>query len=325
MSDNLNKTLVIGAGNMASEYCKVLEDLKESYVVVSKGQENARKLEKNFPISVLTGGIESHEDIIKDFNNAIVAVNARFLSETTCFLINKGIKNILVEKPAGLSRNEIQNVKEVAEEKGANVYVAYNRRFYSSTLKAEDIIDEDGGILSVYFEFTEWSNVISSLPSPRIELETTLLGNSFHVIDLAIYFSGQPTRLSSYITGGLDWHPSGSIYAGAGFTERNIMISYNANWEAPGRWGVEVLTHKHRLYFRPMEKLAIQEIGSVAINEVNLDDNVDINFKPGLHREVEAFLYNQRDKHLITIAEQYDHLDIYESIAGINGKGIKLP
>ena len=44
--------------------------------------------------------------------------------------------------------------------------VGFNRRFYSSVLKAKDIIHEDGGVKSFFFEFTEWSHVIAGLKNP---------------------------------------------------------------------------------------------------------------------------------------------------------------
>ena len=72
-------------------------------------------------------------------------------------------KNILVEKPAGLNKQKIMEVSELAKEKDAQVYVAYNRRYYASVLKAQEIIAEDGGVTSFNFEFTEWAHVIEKL------------------------------------------------------------------------------------------------------------------------------------------------------------------
>ena len=41
-----------------------------------------------------------------------------------------------------------------------------------------------------------------------------------------------------------------------------------------------------------MEKLQVQELGSVAVNPVALDDHLDIDFKPGLYLQTKAFLEN---------------------------------
>ena len=89
------------------------------------------------------------------------------------------------------------------------------------------------------------------------------MANSTHVVDLAFFLGGAPEKISSYVGGKLDWHPNGSIFSGAGITKNNTLFSYNANWEAPGRWGVEVITNKSRLILRPLEKLQIQKIGNL--------------------------------------------------------------
>ena len=41
------------------------------------------------------------------------------------------------------------------------------RRFYFSVLLGEKMIFEDGGITSLYFEFTEWSHQIKLLKIKR--------------------------------------------------------------------------------------------------------------------------------------------------------------
>ena len=53
--------------------------------------------------------------------------------------------------------------------------------------------------------------------------------------------------------------------------QKGAMFSYFADWEAPGRWGLEVLTRKRRLIFRPMEQLQVMPLGSVKIDSVELE------------------------------------------------------
>lgn len=48
-----------------------------------------------------------------------------------------------------------------------------------------------------------------------------------------------------------------------------------ADWEAPGRWGVEVLTRNNRLILRPMEHLQVTPLGSVKVEAVSLEDKLD--------------------------------------------------
>lgn len=309
MSNNV-KVLLVGAGIMAAEYCKVLTALDYEPIIVGRGEEKAAKLEQEIGLSVLRGGIE--ENIVKIGEipqYAINAVGVHQLADTTKTLLNYGVKAILVEKPAGINREQIEEIAILAKQKEAKVYVAYNRRFYASTNKALEIIGEDGGVTSFNFEFTEWANKNSKKVN-----ETRFLANSTHVVDLAFFLGGWPVEMSAYVQGELDWHKSGCMYAGAGISDKGVLFSYQANWDAPGRWSVEILTNKHRLYFKPMEKLQVQEKGSVEVKFIEIDDALDIAYKPGLYRQVESFLNEIEDGKKITIEEQLRNMKWYERI-----------
>ena len=313
----MKDVMIIGCGYMGKEYTKVLKALGITPIVVGRGEENANKFSTELGISVITGGVDKALLEIKTIPYyAIVCVGVDLLKNTTESLLKKGVKNILVEKPAGLNSLEIRNLHEKAVLENAKVFVAYNRRFYASTEKAIEIIKIDCGVSSFNFEFTEWSSTIEQTNHAAVVKENWLLANSSHVIDLAFFLGGQPKEMRSFVNGELPWHHSGSSYVGAGITDCGALFSYQANWEAPGRWGLEVLTKTHRLYFRPMEKLQIQGLNSTKIENVSIDDKLDTEFKPGLYKQVDAFLNNQDDKRLLTIGGQLEHMKIYEQIAG---------
>ena len=316
MSDNV-KVLVVGAGAMAKEYCKVL--LAQNYipVVIGRGKENAEALEKEFGVSVITGGLEKGFVSLSEVPEfAIVAIDVLQLAEATKFLLNKGIKNILVEKPGALQREELKEVCELSEQLNAHVYVAYNRRFYASVDKAMEIIEKDGGVTSFNFEFTEWAHLFRNVGKERKDYvrKTLFIGNSTHVMDLAFFLGGFPTELSSYATGEIDIYQGAAIYAGAGVSEKGALFSYQANWDAPGRWVVEILTKKHRLYFKPMEKLQIQELASVAVNPVEIDDRLDVEYKAGFYRQVESFIKEIDDGKKVMLDEQIRNFEIYKKM-----------
>lgn len=56
---------------------------------------------------------------------------------------------------------------------------------------------------------------------------------------------------------------------------------------------IEVVTKRLKLFFGPLEKLQIQNLGTFQIEDVEIDDKLDMNFKPGLYREVQSFLGNK--------------------------------
>ena len=308
------KLWLIGAGEMSVDYIKVLDALNVEYEVIGRGERSAKECTGKTGVPVICGGIETYlRDCAGLSGSAIVAVGIEELANVTKSLLHRGIKKILVEKPGGIDKDEIHSLFEEAVRSQADVYVAYNRRFYSSVKKAQEIIQDDGGVTSFNFEFTEWSHQIVDLEKAPGVKENWLFGNSSHVIDLAFFLGGKPREMTCYKTGGLNWHPSGSIYAGAGIAENGALFSYQANWEAPGRWGVEALTRKHRFIFRPLEKLQIQNTGSVAIQEVPIDDDLDKRFKPGLYAQVKAFMDNDALR-LVTISEHRRNVDYYQMI-----------
>ncbi|MEA3521786.1 MAG: Gfo/Idh/MocA family oxidoreductase [Campylobacterota bacterium] len=308
---------LIGAGPMAQDYIKVLEGLNTNFTVVGRGQETAQKCEEATGCEVVIGGLKSFLTMQPEpCSHAIVSVGVEKLYETTKELLAYGIKNILVEKPAGLHQHEFEDLVSLTKEKSANVFVAYNRRFYAAVLQAQEIIKEDGGVTSFNFEFTEWGHVIAPLQKAEGVKEKWFLGNSTHVVDLAFFLGGEPKEICSFTNGNLDWHPSSSVFSGAGKSDRNALFSYHANWESAGRWSVEVLTKEHRLILRPMEKLQIQKRGAIAQNFVEeIDYALDDTYKPGLYLQTKNFLEESTES-FCTIEEQLKMYNTYDQMAG---------
>ena len=69
-----------------------------------------------------------------------------------------------------------------------------------------------------------------------------------------------------------------------------------------------------------MEELSIQKKGSVNVENVEIDNQLDKDFKPGLYKQIEAFLFKKNNDRLVTIQDQVKHMDFYEKIDGINKK-----
>lgn len=308
---------LIGTGLMGIEYAKVLNDLNLNYIVIGRGELSANKFETETGHKVITGGLDKFLSTKPSLPDAaIVAVGVEALTETAMKLLKYGVLNILQEKPGVGYPSEIDSFVDLTSEKKANVLLAYNRRFYSSVIKTKEIILEDGGISSFNFEFTEWSHVIKTLEKTKVEHNTWFLGNSTHVIDTAFFLGGKPKELITFYKGGSDWHPSSTIFCGAGISESNALFSYQANWEAPGRWAIEILTKKHRLYLKPLETLQIQNIGSVAVVPVDIDNHLDVEFKPGLYLQTKAFLEGDYSK-FVTIQAQKEMIEnVYNKMSG---------
>jgi hypothetical protein len=295
----------------------VLKKLNVPFIVIGRSEFRCLEFEAKVGVRPISGGIQNFLITAPVMpSKVIITTKVEELQVISKLLMDYGVKNILAEKPGVAYVNEINELVDLAKKTQTNLLIAYNRRFYASVLKAEKIIEEDGGVSSFNFEFTEWSHIISTLKETDAGLHNWFLGNSTHVIDLAFYLGGFPKQFSAYYKGSLNWHPTASAYAGAGISETGALFSYHANWEAPGRWVLEVLTTKHRLIFKPMEKLQIQAVGSVAINPVEINDSLDISFKPGIYLQTKAFIENDYTRFCNIYDQQQLINDVYTKMSG---------
>jgi predicted dehydrogenase len=311
---------LVGAGPHARAYAKVLEASGESFLVIGRGAASAESFEAATGLPVLAGGLSAALGRLGAPQCAIVSVSFERLAEVAIELINAGTRRILLEKPGGLSVAQLSDVRDAAARAGAEVLIAYNRRFYAATQKARELIAEDGGAVSCTFEFTEWSHIIAPMALPPEVKASWLVANSSHVADLAFHLCGLPKDWKSWHAGQLEWHPAAARFCGAGVTDRGALFSYHADWEAPGRWALEVMTRKRRLIFKPMEQLQVTVLASVKVEPVEIDDALDKAFKPGLYAETRAFLGGD-DSLFCTIDEQLRHGAIYSEMAGYNTGG----
>jgi predicted dehydrogenase len=316
-----SRCLVIGAGEMGRAHVSALKALKIGDIHVFGISERNRAAVEALDVAFLHGDLDaaiarSHA------THAIVAGPVETLADCATRLLDAGVPNLLIEKPAAIGLHEAQWLRERAARAGASVHVGYNRRFYGSVRKALALIRASGEpISSVMFEFTEWSDVVRALPnqSPRVKARW-LLANSMHVIDLAFSPVGLPDLARSHFhaRGELDWHRP-AAFVGSGATVGGTPFAYGANWDAPGRWGVEWMTPSTRYIFRPMEKLSVMKRGGVAIVEVDLDDDLDQRFKPGLFRQDRAFLGSDDSASLVTLDHALELVDLAGRIGGYEG------
>lgn len=317
MSNHVNNVLLVGTGRMAEQYAKVLSAMNIPFTVVGRSEKSCQQFTEKTNIRAISGGVGN--DLLQNerINYAIVAVSVNQLAPVTLTLLKQGVRHILVEKPGGLI-NELKHLCEETKRSNANVYVAYNRRFYSSVRKAQQMIKDDGGLTSFTFSFTERSYLIENSLQPQEVKEQWFLANSTHVVDLAFFLGGKPINLYSFTKGSLSWHPRASVFSGAGMTENDVLFAYHANWSSPGNWGVNLFTNKHRLILEPLEQLKVQKLGKNEITEVRSDDEYDQLYKPGLYLQVQSFL-SPTPKNLKSIFEQYEEVyTIYEQI--VSGK-----
>lgn len=314
------RCLVIGTGKMGSAHLQALAalapDALAAWAPSMRRRDSAELVGAEFFHGSLAVALNAFQP-----THVIVASPVETLTPISLQLIAVGVRHLLVEKPVALSRSEGAELAAAVKESGVQLYVGYNRRFYSSIRTALRLIAEAREeIESVAFEFNEAvpdpAGPLGHAPSVR---ERWLLANSLHVIDSAFFTTGLPDPACSYFSrsGALDWHPAGSVYVGSGLTVGGKPFAYHANWAAPGRWGFEWMTPSARYVFRPLEKLAVMRRGSFNLEVLQLDDELDRRFKPGVYLQNRAFLLGGDDSsNLVSLDHALCLVRLGESIGG---------
>ncbi len=315
MSNNLKVScLLVGAGDIATEYAKVLKNLKVPFQVVGRGEASAAKFYQETGVRPVIGGLTQYFQAGESLPmNAIVAVDIPELASVTTLLTGKGVNRILVEKPLTFDENVLSDLITLKKSHQTDIYVAYNRRFYSSVLECKKRLTEDGGVTSFNFEFTEWTHQLSKLNLESEVKKNWLLANSTHVIDLAFFLGGEPSEVITFAEKGKVW-PGNTRFVGAGKSNTGALFAYTADWESSGRWRVELLTKKNRYTLCPLEELRVQAIGSLKAEVVKIDNRSDLQFKPGFYGQVSAFLNSENHKSLLTLEEHAKRYPLYRKI-----------
>lgn len=310
---------LVGTGYMAVEYAKALTKLNRMFFVVGNTESSCEKFRKQFDkIRVLSGGLEKCE-LLKIVTSIIIATPINLLENHVNIAIENNIKNILVEKPAGLNLNKLKEISKLAKEKNINIVVAYNRRFYASVIKAKEMIEQDGGVKYFRFDFSELVNRIDFSKFKGDVLSKWIISMSSHVIDTAFYLAGGvPDTMTSMHNdnNNIEWHRN-SMFIGNGVTTNGVPFNYCSNFIGLGRWGLEITTSKHILIFKPFETLQVINLHQINPETVILDTSNEIDIKNGILLQTKCFLENNISKDLLTLEEQCFNIEnIYNKIAG---------
>lgn len=306
------KVLIIGSGNMAIEYTKVLNSLKIPYTVIARKKKSLNKLQKSNFSNFLHCNISNYlKNNKEDFTHAIIATSIDSLKKVSIDTLSSSINNILIEKPGGINLNDLIELKKYNKNK--KIFIAYNRRFLSSVMCLKKIIRKTK-IESVFFSFNEQSKLIEKLKHPKVIKENWVFANSSHIIDLVFFIIGIPKKIKSFNRGHLSWHNS-SIFKGFGISNKNIPFSYATDWKSPGRWTIEIMTKKRRYILSPLEKIQYMDWSDFNLKELSLNSDLDSLFKPGLYLQVKNFL-NYRYSNLCDLNFHIKQTRYINKIAG---------
>ena len=138
----------------------------------------------------------SMEDAIADptVNAVIVATLNGALAEVALHAIQAG-KHVIIEKPAGVSVAEIDDLLAAAENSGSLVRVGYNHRFHPALQKARELVDAGavGPLMFIRARYGHGGRVGYDREwraDPKLSGGGELIDQGVHLIDLASWFLG---------------------------------------------------------------------------------------------------------------------------------------
>jgi predicted dehydrogenase len=242
---------LVGAGFMAKAYLDVLFNNEMFEVVGIVGRDRSRTVR----LAAQYGALEVFDSIDALFvgsrpNALIIAVSEPSIVPV-CLEAFQYPWFILVEKPLGLSAADADTLVDHAQRNLSNVFVGLNRRFFPSTRRALDEIQEfPGQRLVTVFDQENPQPSLHPTKDSKV-FSRWMYANSIHVIDyFQIFCRGNLKRVDIQ----QPWRPDnpGYVVAFLEYSSGDIGI-YQAVWNGPGPWGVYITTPDRRWELRPLE------------------------------------------------------------------------
>lgn len=307
------KIAVVGAGNMAREHIKAFSDIEEVEIVAitSRRLERAEELARQFGIAQVCSTILDMYQKHKP-DGLIVAVSEL---ETHDVLINAALFpwSILVEKPAGYNFVQAKNLYENVRPRQDSIFVAFNRRHYSSTREVLQQVNDVGGSRVVVINDQEDPEIALADQRPLDVVENWMYANSIHLIDYFSLFCRGDLKIVNKI---VPWRGLGTEFVLCELEyssgDKGVYLSY---WNRPHPWSVSISTKEMWWEIRPIEsatRISRQSRVPVSIEK----SKWDADFKPGLRLQAEEFVLHLKKHHycLPTIKDSLFTMELVSKI-----------
>ena len=304
--------LLIGSGNIANYYADAILKLGISNIlVISKSDKKLKEFCKKFDLRGISGRYEKNLPNIETFDLVIIATPMTSLIPTAISSIEHGQKKLLIEKPGAINKKELMDFQKIS--KNIKVRVAYNRAVYPNLIKLRTILDNEK-ITSCRFTITERVNEIMELKKDPKILQKWGIANTLHVLSIVCNMIGFPEKISSFASGKLPWHESGSIFVGSGISKKRIPFSYHGDWESKGGWGIEIYTTENVYRIKPLENISY--LSKKGIWESIPFECAFSDTKFGIIEEIAIMLSNEKylEDYLPTVSHAIELIELAETI-----------
>jgi predicted dehydrogenase len=282
--DSLCRVSMVGAGSMAREHLRAFADVPGVVLsgIHSRTRARAEALASECGVEHVCESIEDLYDRTKA-DLVIVCVPELSMNAVSqgCFAFPW---SVLLEKPAGYDLADAEVVAAAARASGRAVFVALNRRHYSSTQAAIEGLGSSNDRRYIRVQDQQDQAAALAAGQPATVVENWMYANSIHVIDyLRLFGRGRVNRVRPVCA----WTPNlpGVVVSEIEFESGDIGV-YEGIWNGPGPWAVSVSTATRRWEMRPLERASYQNRGERVVNPVDVHP-WDTTFKAGFRRQAE--------------------------------------
>ena len=226
---------------------------------------------------------------------------------------------ILVEKPAGITLDESKTLLDINNSRleKNSVWVGMNRRMLPSTLLAKRELKKHRHIQTspIQVRVTDQQDTASAqlFGHPEIVIRNWHFANSIHLVDLANSFLKHTPTVETVFKNKFE---DGEIVAAKLKNDIGEMIQYEAYWNVPAPWSLEVITKAGWIQQSPIEQLRtlFERHEFYDLSQTEFSEPLDL--KPGFYNQALALSDSNPalKSELCTLSESHESMVILDKI-----------
>lgn len=308
---------------MAKEHARAFTDVPGVRLVGihSRTRSRAKVLAEEFNIEQVFDSIsELYNHTHADLVVVTVSEMAMNMVSRACF---EYPWTVLLEKPPGYTIANATEIRDAANSKKRNVFVALNRRFLSSTRSVREEILNNANKIFISVRDQEDQKKGLALGHPEPVVNNWMYANSIHIIDFFQFFGRAQVKFVEPV---VPWDPKNpNIVISRLEYENGDLGLYQGIWNGPGLWAVDVHSPEKRWVLQPIEQASVQQRNERSTDSLPVHP-WDISFKPGFRLQAEMAVKSALGERseLPTLDDSMTTMKIIEAIFSSEKKEIIL-
>lgn len=285
MSKDLINIGIIGSGYISNFHIDVIKSIKNVNIcgIYSRTLKNAKNKSLKYNIGYYTNNFKN---FLKkyDYDGILVLVSADKIYSITSKLLKLRIP-ILIEKPVGLSIDELNKLIKINKKYNTPNLIGLNRRYYSTFQKVHSSLIGKNKLRSFLIEGHENFWNIKKMVMTKKIIKKWHFANSIHSVDLINFFANSKLQKSTHFNNKIgSYNNITSIFK----FKNGVNGTYVSNWNSPERYSIKLFTDQNTYIFKPLENCFVVN-KKFKTKQMNLN-TFDMKFKPGFYLQFQNFI-----------------------------------